>query len=430
MTQALRTLFLLAICAGCAWASGFNINEAGARATSMGNAVTGQAYDASAMFYNPAGIGFLNGTNVYGTVTLIAPQSSFVGAAPVFDNTIHSTQDKIFPPVGLHVTHRYNDKVAVGLALSNPFGLGVFWEEDFPGRFISREVDLKSFYVSPVIALRTTEELSFSMGLDFVLAQVSLTRNLLAFGSGGSPGTEVGEVELKGNSNLTVGFTASMLYKASRGGFGFFYRHNVKNEFEDAEANFSVFDVAARSLVEANITNFGEFSLNQSGSAELNFPAYFSLGFHLMATEKLGLAVDGSLFRWDVNDEIPLNFENSALNQVIPQDYRNSVQLRLGLEYQLTETFAVRGGYIHDQTPQPIEITSPLLPDDTRNNWSTGIGYKRGNMNFDLGYMYVGIGDRNTVIDGVGQNENGFDGVYTANAHLYMLGFGYSFNNK
>jgi len=429
MTQALRTLFLLVFCAGCAWASGFNINEAGARATSMGNAVTGQAQDASTLFYNPAGIGFLDGTNIYGAVTLIAPQSSFVGAAPLFDNTIHNTQDKIFPPVGLHISHRFNDKFAAGLSLSNPFGLGVFWEEDFPGRFISREVDLKSFYISPVVAYRASEEFSFGLGLDIVLAQVSLTRNILGFGSGGSPGTEVGEVELKGNSKISMGFTASMLYKGSRGGAGIFYRHNVKNEFEDADANFTVYDVAARDLVIAGIAGpMNEFGLSQSGSAELNFPSYLSAGVHYMATDKLGLALDGTFFRWSVNEEIPLRFENPALDQDIPQHYDNSMQLRIGAEYELSEAFALRAGYIHDQTPQPIEITSPLLPDDTRNNWSGGIGYKRGNMSFDLGYMYVGIGDRNTVVDGVGQNENGFDGVYTANAHLYLLGFGYSFN--
>ena len=44
--------------AGSAWAGGFNIYEMGARATALGGAFTATADDASALFYNPAGLAF------------------------------------------------------------------------------------------------------------------------------------------------------------------------------------------------------------------------------------------------------------------------------------------------------------------------------------------------------------------------------------
>ena len=40
--------------------------------------------------------------------------------------------------------------------------------------------------------------------------------------------------------------------------------------------------------------------------------------------------------------------------------------------------------------------------------------------------MYVDIGERTTVEDGVGKNDNGFNGTYNSNANLYFLSIGYS----
>ena len=47
--------------AGGAFASGFNIYEAGTRATALGGAFTAWADDGSALFYNAAGLSFLEG---------------------------------------------------------------------------------------------------------------------------------------------------------------------------------------------------------------------------------------------------------------------------------------------------------------------------------------------------------------------------------
>ena len=47
--------------AGNASATGFSIYEAGSRATALGCAFTATADDASAMFYNAAGLSFMEG---------------------------------------------------------------------------------------------------------------------------------------------------------------------------------------------------------------------------------------------------------------------------------------------------------------------------------------------------------------------------------
>lgn len=428
MKKGFVILLMALLPGGLLLAAGFNIGEFGARSATMGNAAVAQAYDASVLFYNPAGLGFLNGTSFYGSLTLIAPSAQFVGAAPIFDNTVHSAQKQLFPPVGIYFTHKFNEKLGAGISLVTPFALGLAWEDNFPGRFISKDVDLKSFYITPTAAYQISPNLSVAAGLDVVLAHITLIRNILAFGSPGSPGTDAGEVEIEGSSKPAFGFTAGVMYKGERLGLGLAYRHSINNKVEDGTATFTLYDLPGTSenTVAAGITNFGQFGLEQSLSAELSFPNYFVAGIYYKLTEKVGVEFDYAWYRWEVVDKVELVFDNPALTSVLNLNYRNAYQLRFGMHYDLTEKFSVRTGFIYDKTPQPVESVSPLLPDDTRNDYSLGLGYKTGKFQFDLGYMFVDIGKRSTVEDGVGKNENNFNGKYLSYANLYMFSIGYS----
>ena len=411
-----------------AFGAGFALGEASARASSMGNAVVAQAYDAGTLFYNPSGIGFLTGTHFNGSFMAIAPKAKFVRAnfeGSAGDPTIHEAVDQVFPPVGLYVSHRLNDKFAFGLSFSTPFGLGFKWEDDFPGRFISKEVDLQSFYLTPVVAVMPTKELSLAVGLDVVFSNVLLRRNLLAFSTDTNPGTDVGETELKGSSMGKIGFNVSAMYQTKRLGLGVAYRHSVKNEYDEADVNFTLYDTPFKTLVTGGLTANGTYGLAMSGSAEITFPASVNAGIYYKLADNLGVEVDFLYTFWNVFDEIPLNFENDALSQVIPEDYEDAFQLRLGAQYDVNDALALRAGYIYDQTPQPIHSVSPLLPDNDRNDFTAGIGYKTGNLTVDAGFMFVNTGKRSTLENGVGQNENGFNGTYSANATLFFVGLGY-----
>jgi hypothetical protein len=48
-------------------------------------------------------------------------------------------------------------------------------------------------------------------------------------------------------------------------------------------------------------------------------------------------------------------------------------------------------------------------------------------MAFDIGYMLVDFGTRSTIVNGEGQQFDGFDGTYSAVANLFFLSYGISF---
>jgi len=421
----LLSIFLLIIgLVGSSLAGGFSIYEFGAKASSMGGAFVAQANDASAVFYNPAGIAYLDGTQFYGGVTLIMPKSKWVGPTPIFSNKVFKTENQVFTPIGIYLTRRFSKKISAGFGITNPFGLGLKWSDDFPGRVLSKNVDLRAFYFSNIIAIQLTPSLSFGGGLDLVYSTVLLERSVLVSldSPASDPGVEVGEAKLKGNSKLSYGFSAGLLFKSNPLSVGVMYRHQVKNKFENADATFKL----KNDYYTKFLNGLGYF-VNQKGSTEITYPNYLVVGAHYQLSERFGVEADYQWFRWSVFDELKLDFEKNALDQTIPEDYQDTYEIRVGAHFDLTENLTLRAGYIRDNTPQPIQSVSPLLPDNDRNDFSFGLGYRTGNMVFDLAYMLVTSPERSTIENGVGKNDLGFNGTYTSVANLFMFSWGISF---
>jgi len=415
------SILLIFLMVGWAAAGGFELYEFGAASSAMAGATVARAWDASAVFYNPSGIAFLeDGAHFYGGVTLISAKNKFTGADPVFRNEEHQSVDKIHTPIGIFFTYQFNESIYAGIGVTNPFGLGLEWqEEDFPGRSISYNTDLKSFYISPVVAYKIMDELSISAGLDIVVGNINLQSYVRMFDSEGSPGIEAAKSTIEGSSNLAYGFTASAQYRTDEFGLGILYRHSVENKLENANATFSYLDTYARPVAEANLTN-------QTVNSGITFPSFFSAGVYYKFFESFGAEFDFMWYNWSVFDQLVLDFETLP-TVVIPEDYQNSIQLRLGIHYDFADNWQLRGGYIYDESPQPIQSVSPLLPDNDRHDFSIGLGYTLNTWQFDAGYMMVDFSERSTVENGEGKNHDGFNGTYATIANLLFISVGYHF---
>jgi len=94
--------------------AGFHIREQGAKAMGMANAFVAQADDPSAVFYNPAGIAFQDGTAVSLGITVInVPETEFTGNTELGDraaglgveqNADTRAHDDIFFPPNFYIT--------------------------------------------------------------------------------------------------------------------------------------------------------------------------------------------------------------------------------------------------------------------------------------------------------------------------------------
>ncbi len=141
--------------------SGYAINEQSTRVIGRGGAFAAQADDPSAVYYNPAGIVQLEGTQVSAGLNFVVPTATFKSSTD--SSTLNTyvgketdVDDSVFVIPNFYVTHKATDQWSLGFGTFSNFGLGTDWPDDWEGRFLigGTDADLKTFSLNPVIAYR------------------------------------------------------------------------------------------------------------------------------------------------------------------------------------------------------------------------------------------------------------------------------------
>lgn len=381
-------------------AGGFQLNEHGARAVGLGGAFAARASDPSAIYFNPAGLGFQTINQISLGTTLILPQIAFFGPYQLNTNTETKMDNQLFTPVNFYGTYHFSEDLHFGIGVYTPFGLGTKWPKDWSGKFITTKADLQSFFVSPTVAYRVSENLSIGVGFNYVIGTVRLEQTV------SDPfdphGTLV--MEFDGSS---VGFNVGVLYKLSSDlSLGASYRSQVKFD-ATGTADFSP-----------------DRSIYPEGDAKssLTLPAtgYFGVAYSPM--KDFIVEADFQYVGWSSYKELSVEFTKDQSKVVSPKNYRDTFILRFGAEYTIDD-LELRAGYFFDRTPVESAYVDPLLPDANRNGLNVGFGYRISrNLSFDAGYMFLLIDERRseqTVID--------FDGTYQSRANLLSVGLTYGF---
>jgi len=70
----------------------------------------------------------------------------------------------------------------------------------------------------------------------------------------------------------------------------------------------------------------------------------------------------------------------------VPLDWKSQYSFRGGVERFLTENISLRAGYAHANNPVPASTLTPLTAAIMTNQLAAGVGYRHGNLRFDLGY--------------------------------------------
>jgi long-chain fatty acid transport protein len=408
-----------------AHAAGFALFEQGAKGLGFAGAFTAQASDPSAIFHNAAGLAFLTGTQAYAGGTLVAPNSDFTGAAPFPGPgvTEESNSGIAFPPA-LYVSHALGGGLAVGLGINVPFGLTSAWSDPdrFTGRYISTNAELRGFSINPTVAYRVNDRFAVGGGLDVRLSSVKLERRVPVVNPFTQQPFDAADVTLESDTATGVGFDVGLLVKPTSGlSVGLSYRHKVAVDFT-GDATFQLLSSGNAQLDQrvAQLIPQGALPI----STRIEFPALASLGV-AQRWEKWTIEADVNWYGWSSFDRLPLTFDTEPdLSETIVEEYDDSFQFRVGVQRTLSDTFALRGGYFHDQSPAPAASVSPLLPDADRNGFALGLGWDpAGPLHLDAGTWIVLSPDRSTE----GVNRDGYDGTYKSHAVTFGVSIGYQF---
>lgn len=470
-----------------AWAGGFVLYEFGAGATGRCGANTAQATDATILFFNPAAMTRLPGTQLSLGDSLILPQSSYeakgterktypgmmygdgsrTGDVVVTDGT-HSTDQEplLFYPPHFYATHRFGEAVGVGFAFHTPYGLGVDYPRGWDGRYMIKKVNLQTLVFNPNVAVDLApllglsqggEEgmhLSVSAGYMAIYGMALLDKNIdlrsLAFNGQFMPpypadeGDLDGQVRMEGDGwshswNVAVHFELPRLL-----GLGFQYRHSYDLTFE-GDAKFTMpawFD---------KMSFLGLKFPDTTGQTTMSMPALMNMGVAFLAIPNLVIEVDLFLedwrgykelkLEWACNDKGDKDYPCGIPEVPIEKDWGWNYQLAVGAEYTLSSGLALRLGGGRVGTPVPEKSYDPILPDGERLLLTAGLGYPFTDyLRADLGYMLATWeGEKTgakkadgTYVNDMGGNDATADngraiGTYKTTSHIIALTVGARF---
>ena len=402
------------------FASGFSIYEQGSRATGMAGAFIARANDASAVFYNPAGIVNIKGLQLSAGATMINTQFAFTGPASLDPQLYTPAREGTFYPFHAYGVYQINDKFSAGLGLFSLFGLSTDWSSQgrpWVGRQLTTKTELQTLFVNPVLAYKVFQNLSLAAGFSYVQGNVDMEKSVLF-----TPRMVFGESLLKASAS-GYAFNLGLQFKAfDFMELGLHYRSRVALNFEDGEATFR-FPNTGDAVINQEI--LGYFPAKTKGSANLTLPDLKGLGLALNFTENLSAELDYIMMGWSSYDKLKITFQDSVAGKRESEslkNYEDSYSLRFGLEYRVNPTWTVRAGYIWDRHTVPEAYVEPTLPDGNRHNYTLGLGYRWNTLSIDASYQAL-IQDDRTVENSV-QN---FNGKYTGLANLYALTVGYAF---
>ena len=394
------------------FAGGFQLNIRGAKAVAMGGAFTAIADDPSAVYWNAAGLSFLQGTNIMLSSHLVAPQTSFRGVSPQVDR--FRSENRVFFPTHLFASHTINDQWSVGLGFTQPFGLGTTWDEDWPGKYLAIETGLTTYVVSPVVSFKPFKTLSVSAGFLYGFATVKITRK--------SPLSSLfaddAFVELEGSDKFAYGFNAGLMFRPTDFiSIGATYSSEMEYEFEGTATTIAPSQFASQ-VPSGNIT------------ATLTTPQNIAAGIAVDITKELKLSAEYQYIGWSSYDTLAVDFEDENFDDIAsPRLYNNSYILRFGAYYRLNEQVGLMGGFYFDNMPVDPENLNPSLADSDRLGFSAGIDAQIFEKLKIVG-SYLFISAKELTVDNSNQvytpGGSKFNGTYNSIANIFSLSFIYS----
>jgi len=364
------------------FASGFNIDEQDARATGRAGAVVASTTTASAIYYNSAGIALARGVSIDVGGSYLRPTADFTSADS--GEKTEADRDSFVLPQAF-VSWRASELVALGVGLHSSYGLALKWPETSPGRAQVREAELRSFFITPTVALNLgayVPGLAVGAGIDLVPASVRLSRDILF-------GTDTGAVTLGGDA-FGAGARVGITYRPEAApalAFGLVYRSPVVLDFS-GDADFD-----APPEYRPSLPPDGDVE------TEVTLPPVVQLGVQVSPVPELELEIDGSWRGWSSYDELDITLPDGTVESS-PRDWKDSFCVRFGAEYTFAERWSLRVGAIWDQTPVPANRLDFQLPDANRFDFSAGFGARLTQaVAVDAGALYVLPQKRSTSME-------------------------------
>ncbi|HEV2693119.1 MAG TPA: outer membrane protein transport protein [Verrucomicrobiae bacterium] len=351
--QMLTAIILAAAAVPEAHAIGFLIPNQDAAAIARGNAFAATADNPSAIYYNPAGITQLPGTDLQvGDLNYLGLNMRF---KPDAGGPSEHTRFEVLPVPQIYATKSFeNIPLSLGLGVYAPFGLGVKWPDGVgPNiRDYALESKLTFITVNPVLAYKILPSLSIAAGPTINYAQLKFTRGLL------SPTDFFRTV----GDDFGLGATAGILWQPlEKWSFGVDYKYFPEMNF-GGHSSYTPVEHTPNASV--------------ATTAKVQFPQIFSGGISFRPTPKWNIEVDVDYINWDSFNQLKLSGTSALFGSdlALQLNWKDSFQYKLGVTRLFDDGWYASAGYFYTSETTPDNLFTPAVPDTELHVGSVGFG--------------------------------------------------------
>ena len=449
---------VLALSAGHALATGFQLNEQSA--SSIGNAnAAGAAFtdDVTAMWWNPAALASFDKRQAAAVLHVITPKIEFSNDAslparnqPLGGNGGDAGGVNVVP--NMFVSLPINPDLAFGLGVSTPFGLTTEYDDEWLGRYQAVKSQIKTINVNPAVSWRVSPTFAVGLGINFQYLDATLTQSVNYSGALLQAGQIAGlpAATLAAIGAVTPGIDSKATITADDTAWGWnigaawdvtpqlrlaaSYRSELKFDVKgDVDFNNPTISLPAGTPAQlVGAVNSLSAAVNQMQlfgrgvQSDIELPAVANLSFLYRINPQWEVMADAQWTGWSSISE--LRFNTTPPLTTIPLEWDDSWKVAVGASYRVNQQWKTRFGIAFDQTPVTSHPT-PRLPDSDRWWFAFGAEYRYSpSLKFDGGFVYI-KGDSASFNQNLGSTAafGLINGSYDASTTIFSLQGTYSF---
>jgi long-chain fatty acid transport protein len=406
----------LAGAAGTSFGAGFQLMEQ--NASGLGNAYAGQAAaaeNASTIYYNPAAMTQLPGTQFSGSAVAIRPSAKFSdtgasrapngAAAPAGGDNGGDAGGWNYLP-NAYLSRQFSPNVWAGVGLTVPFGLKTTYDPGFIGRYQSQKTEIKTYNLNPSIAYKLSDSISLGAGVSYQHFNIKLNRS-----------TFVG-VETASNFDVSDnqwGWNVGAFFTpAPDTRIGLSYRSSMGYHLS------GTVQIAA-------VPGFPT-----TGTVNVRLPATTSIALSQRWSDRWQMLGDFTYTQWSSIKAVPLVLASGTVADTFNFQFRDSWRVGAGANYKWSQEMTLKLGVAYETSPVTDQYRTTALPDNDR-VW-VGIGGKWAvskASTLDFGYAHLFVPRSGTINQargvGVALGQGSVIGNYNNSVDILSAQYTYAF---
>ena len=308
----------------------------------------------------------------------------------------------------------FDDRIAVGLAITAPFGLVTKNDFNSAARFHGRTSELRVINAMPTVGFQFNDLVAVGVGLQVSYIDVRLTQASPL----PSPVPGIGlqaDTEFEGD-DIAFGASAGLtLTPTPTTTIGVGFRSAIDHRLEGEAKIAGPSSVLARPL--GDIT------------ADVILPETVTVGLRQRVTPRFTALAGYEFTNWSRFDELRVDFITPDLpDNVTAQNYEDGHFFTLGAEFAATEALTLRTGAAYEISPIEEEFRTPRVPDSDRIWVSAGATYALSDrFSLDASYAHIFPDEAPITLEGA---EDPGRGTFIADASGSVDIFGVSLRYK